>query len=369
MVPYIVLFVCLVFGGFFEVCRPSNPNIIEQENQKKKQKNAYAIIPSLIIYFLGIFRETTVGYDGDTYYIYYWDRLDFFSWEDLITNFSIDNGFYIILKVIALLTDDWWLARAILFVLTFSLYYVFIIRESDYPCVSLLIFVGLANLSLMFGILRQSLSLGICFFAYKYLKKKEWVKFTILVLIAITIHKSAFISFFAFIICFFKLKKFTYYVMFLLSGIVAVVFNVVIPIITSTYNSQIYEDFDVEKGGYGMLLFFVIIFTVLGYLMNYINKTEDLTESNTELVEKDETINLYNISSGAFFIQIGALQWSLLTRTATYFSVYWCLLFPKLLNNLSQKKRIQVYLILVVLFGFMFFYQMSEKNLFVMHSF
>lgn len=367
MVPYIVLFVCLVFGGFFEVCRPTNIN--EQEETKKKYKNAYAVVPVLIILFLGIFRETTVGHDSESYYIYYWDQLSRFSWADLFTNFSVDNGFYIVLKLIAILTDDWWFARAILFVLTFSLYYLIIIKESSYPCVSLLIFVGLANLGLMFGILRQSLAMGVCFFAYKYLRKNEWLKFIIFVLIAATIHKTALISLYVFIVSFFKLKKLTYYKFLVLSGFAALVFYFVIPMITSTYNSMIYKNIATHDGGYGKFLFVIVVFVVLGYLMNYIKKNEELAELNSELVDNDKIVGLYNVSSGAIFIQIGALQWGLLTRTTVYFSIYWCLLFPELLNKLSQKNRIQVYLVLAVLFGFMFFYQIDEVELFAMHSF
>ncbi|MBE6813822.1 MAG: EpsG family protein [Ruminococcaceae bacterium] len=367
MVPYIVLFVCLLFGGFFEVCRPTNMNDLEET--KEKYKNFYAIIPGLIIFFLGVFRETSVGADAQSYYIYYWNRLEGFTWNELFTNFSIDNGFFIILKVIALFTGDWWLARATLFVLTFSLYYVIIIKESDYPCVSLLIFVGLANICFMLGILRQSLAIGICFFAYKYLKKNEWLKFIIFVLIAATIHKTALISLYAFIVSFFKLKKISHYKFILLSSIAAVVFYVAIPMITASYNTQIYENVATSDGGYGMLLFMMIVFAILGYLMNHIKRNEESTELNTELVDKDEAVSLFNISCGAFFVQIGALQWSLLNRATACFSIYWCLLFPKLLNKLSQKNRLQVYLLLVVLFGFMFFYQIDEVEFFVMHSF
>ena len=87
MVPYIVLFVCLLFGGFFEVCRPTNMNDLEET--KEKYKNFYAIIPGLIIFFLGVFRETSVGADAQSYYIYYWNRLEGFTWNELFTNFSI----------------------------------------------------------------------------------------------------------------------------------------------------------------------------------------------------------------------------------------------------------------------------------------
>lgn len=367
MVPYIILFVCLLFFCFFEVCRFTNTD--GQENTKNKYKNAYAIIPFLIIFFLGVFREISVGKDSGSYVTFYWNLLDMYSWNELFTNFSIDNGFYIILKVLALFTDDWWLVRSILFGLTFSLYYAIMAKESNYPCVSLLIFVGLGNIGLMFGVLRQSLAGGICFFAYKYLKKNEWLKFVVLVLIASLIHRSSLISFFVFMVSYFKPKKFTYYKLFVLSGIVTVLFYFVIPIITSRYNNQIYENTDMQDGGYGMLLFLIALFAILGYLINYIKRNEEITEQKHKLEDEDKMVCLYNISCGALFVQIGALQWGLLTRITVYFSIYCCLLFPELLSKVTQKNRIQLYLVLVVLFGFMFFYQLGEDEVFIMHSF
>lgn len=357
MIPYIILYIVLLICGFFEINRSTVQKPLTGM-EKSSPKLYWVIIPVAIILFMGIFREITMGYDTETYYIYYWLPVDTYTWADLLTDFSIDNGFFLLLKIISLFTDDWWMARAILFVITFGLYYIAIYKNTPYPCISLIIFIGGSHLSLTFSILRQALAGAISMFAYRQIRKNCWVKCLLLILIASTIHKAALACVFMLIIYFLKFKKFSGYKLVLFSIISYVAFRVMIPLIISLYADSRYDGIAENNGGYGMLLFMIVVYVLMIFLTSQSHSNND-----------PEIGYMFNVSCGALFIQFGALQWDLLNRLGAFFTIYWCILFPKLICRFKQIKRILYYLIIALLFGFMFFYQLTEAEMFIMHKF
>ncbi|HBF15735.1 MAG TPA: hypothetical protein DDW30_08710 [Clostridiales bacterium] len=355
MLLYIILFASLILCGLLEVSTVSDSIALKRPARKKL---LYSLIPVCIILFFGIFKEVNVGYDSDTYYTYYWSLVDRYSWIDLATDFSLDNGFFAVLKIIRLFTNDWWVARAILFVFTFVLYWKVILTDSPFPTVSLIIFSGLGMLGLLCSILRQALAGAITIFAYKQIRKGSWMKCLLFILLAATIHKTALCCIYMLIIYFLWSRRFNVIRLALLSGVSYLAVLVAIPLLSAIYANSRYKDGILSDGGYGMLLFIVV---VLGLSMILFRMTNENNNKNLNY--------LFNLSSGALFIQMGALSFALWNRIAVYFSFYWCLLLPGLLARLSLKKRILFFLIIAVLFGFMFFYQLSDVDLFVLHDF
>lgn len=357
MVPYIVLFCILVISAFLETNNISFSKV-GNKSYKILRKSGNVIIPVIIILILGVFRETTMGYDSEEYYIYYWSRVDEYTWLDLFRDFTKDNGFFLVLKIIAIFTDDYWLARAILFAITFFLFYIVIRDECSYPVTSLIIFFGLANINLMFSIIRQALAGAISFYAYKKIRCGEWIKCLFIILLAVTMHKSALICLYMLVLHFIHAKKFSGTKLTLFS--IATYFLLVsaIPFVSGVYNGGLYQDVIIHGEGLGMLVFYILIFVISAYLMR-------VTDSNDD----DELKFLFNLSTGAIFVQVGALQWSLLSRIGSFFSVYWCLLIPKLIYKLPQKQRILYVIFILVLFGFMFFYSLGDVYTYIWHKF
>lgn len=161
MLPYIILFVLLSLGGFIEISKDKKYYFIA-----RKEINFYNLYLFICVaYFvaLGVFRETTVGWDSDNYFTYYWNYAYNLSWKDILLRFSGDNGFYFICKLIHQFTNDYWVFRAIIFCITFLLYFYVIKKETNNVCIGLLIFMGAAQFSLIYSILRQALA-GAWFF-------------------------------------------------------------------------------------------------------------------------------------------------------------------------------------------------------------
>lgn len=357
MIPYILLFVCMLFCSLMEVKSQGTQILKLGFTKKRAVKSIYVILPALMILLLGFFRDAYMGYDSETYKIYYWDRVDTYSWIKLLLSFSIDNGFFLLLKVIKLFTDDWWLCRAIIFVITFGLYYKGIEKDNPYPSMALMIFCGLSMLTFSFSILRQAIAGAICVHAYHQCQKGSMFKGVLLIFLAATFHKLSFISLLIPIIFMLRKKRFSGLKLVILSILSGLLCFVLIPIVVSIYAGGRYADAHQSEGGYGKLLFIIVV----------IIYTSRLLYRTTEKGTSDEI--LFNISCCALFAQVDALQWGLFTRSVGMFSVFWCMLIPRLINKLPSKERIIHLGIVTVLFGFMFFYQMNDVDMYIFHHF
>lgn len=358
MSPYLILFFALLVCGLWEIRQGNDRALFYVKSTGQTYcKILYELIPVLMILFLGIFRETTMGYDSQAYLDTYWAITDDLSWGEILTGFQNDNGFFFVLKFISLFTKDWWAARAILFTFTFLLYYIIIVKYSPYPSTSLIIMLGLAMLGLMFSILRQALAGAITLYAFKHIRKGSWVKCLLLIMLAATVHKSALLCVFMLVLYFPRFKKFSGKELAVLSAVSYLFFIVAVPLVLNLYVKQ-YIDLAAHDGGYGMLLFMVTITVLILYLFNITGEKRNGVLGFT-----------FNLSCGALFIQIGALVWSLLNRATVYFSFYWCLLLPNLLYKLPYRKRQIFFLVIAAAFGFMFFHQIAEAELYVLHKF
>ena len=359
MLVYAVLLFILVACACYEMNEASYQSYgFDMRMPSSYRKYHYILLPVAFLLVIGIFRETTMGYDTLSYYTDYWARVDDYSWKELCTNFSIDNGFFIILKTIALFTDDWWLARAILYVITFLLYFNIVQENSPYPAVSLIIILGLTLLGLMFSILRQALAGAISLYAYKQIKKSSFIKAILIILVAATIHKSALLSVYLLAVYVVQRKKISTVLLVVLSVLAYLTFMIGIPLITRLYADSRYVDIAAHNGGYGMLAFMIVVIMIITRLIQLSGTKKDI-----------ESGYLFNISCGALFIQIGALMWDLLNRTTVYFSFYWSILIPILLYKVPAKKRCMYFAMIVLLFGFMFIYQISDAEKYVFHQF
>lgn len=352
LIYFIVLFILLIFS-LIEILQKApidNNNLDTCYKSITLNKNSEIIKRILIWFFIcliGFFRSESMGYDSNNYFIYYFNRVELYSWKELLSNFQIDNGYYLLNKLIYLITSDYWIYRGILFVIVFSLYFVFFKKESPYLALSILIFFGQANLNILFSILRQSIAGGISIYSLRQIKKKHYLRSLLIVLFASTFHKSALIMLMIFPISMLK-RKLSNTKLLIISVISILFFIILLPRIVSIYAGGRYNNYS-SNGGYYILFLLAVSIIGTGIAMDRINP-------------KDRwLILLYNIAAFTLAIQIGALQWALFTRIRNYYSVILCFLIPKLLALIPQKRRLILTLIIVVGYGFMFIYSMADS--------
>ena len=118
MTIYIVLWILIVLLCFLEV----NCDVLKMSRYTIVRTRQFSF---WIIYFfvllMGIFRQELLGVDVINY------RSDFFyygkqSFSFIIRNIIDDNGYYLLNKIVYMFSNDFWLFKAILYFITFTLF-------------------------------------------------------------------------------------------------------------------------------------------------------------------------------------------------------------------------------------------------------
>lgn len=187
MIPYIILYLLIVLIGYINI-------------RKKKNINNYCFI--IIFLFMGF--RYNVGWDFKAYYNFaemtYLKKYSLFlSLSDLkywdinkfkFINLELFNK--IIYKIVWQLNEP-----QILFVI-YSFIFLWLIKkgldnEKKYSIYSWILFLSIPILFFYFtSLIRQSIAVGIVFYSYKYIKKRDIKKYLLLIYLATLFHSSAF---------------------------------------------------------------------------------------------------------------------------------------------------------------------------------
>lgn len=162
----------------------------------KKFLVAIYSIPLLLI--LGL-RDKSVGSDTYAYSLdyLYWGSIDY---SDLVFSFTEECGYKLIQYLFYNMGIPW---QLFLFILSSFMVYsisVFIYRYSKTTIFTLLLYLTIGIFAMNMTGIRQSVAVCICLFAYYYLENQNDIKFSLLVIVASTIHYTAFAFFVAYFI-------------------------------------------------------------------------------------------------------------------------------------------------------------------------
>lgn len=305
----------------------------------KKEKNKKAcILYFLILFLLFALRHPSMGIDlgyGGSYgYLGRYSVIAQFSWAQALTFFvqNYERGYILFNKLISLISDDQQMlligcAFASLAPILYTIY-----RESESPAVSVFIFMGIPAFMMLFSGMRQSIAIGLCFFALLYIKQKKLVKFIGVVFLASMFHYSASIFALAYPIYYFPMRKSWR------PGTFAVILAVYIlryPIFSVL--SKLLKENAVPDDNNAITLFLVFIL-VYAFCCLFSDEGEELRGLK----------NLFFVNCG---IQaIGGVH-SAAMRVGFYFMMSLILLLPSVINRVRKPKdRIIVRLLISVCF-------------------
>jgi hypothetical protein len=175
-VPYIILLVLLTVS-----C------IVELLNVKGYQKNAVRIIVMTILtLFIGLRFHT--GADWGLYINY------FYKFAEIGNKTSWEIGYCILSKIIYYLFGNYYILQ---FLATFLFIYSlnkFYSQNTEYPILAFTIFVFIYFISLFMAQVRQSIALSIVLLSTNYIFKKDFIKFSIMIVLACMFHISAIVA-------------------------------------------------------------------------------------------------------------------------------------------------------------------------------
>ena len=184
---FLVFFLWIVMSKF-------KFSIMGAEKLENKNK-VYVICIGTWLFFVAALRNYTVGADVYNYLSRY-VRFAASEWEEIFVladNMMFEYGFAIINKLLSYVNSN---PRFFLVLAAFVVVFSFsrqIYENSAKPWLSFFMFITLGMFGESLSALRQYIAIVLILFSYNAIKKNKLMEFVILVLLAFTIHRSAFI--------------------------------------------------------------------------------------------------------------------------------------------------------------------------------
>lgn len=332
--------------------------ILQKYIKNKILKVIFSILIILIPSIIGGFRDLTIGTDvlvyGEKYFKYansYQNILNY------ITSYDIDIGYLAINFLVSRFTNDVHIFLFVLQLIVNTLVFITLYKYKErVPLwLSMLCYLTLYYCR-TFNFLRQSMALAIVFWGIRYIEKKEFIKYFIVVLLASLFHPSAWIALLLYII----------------------------NILLNSKNERIYSFIIVSSA-----LFVVLAFPILMKVLNSLNILPERYYNYLTIYARDEmNVNLIETFFRLFWIVIYLLFYKKITkqdgiykmfgmacildvilfqlkntiqytdRLAFYFGYMQILMYPILIKNINNKKSQQLliqFISIIILLGFWYY--------------
>ena len=224
----------------------------------------------------------------------------------------------------------------------------FISKHSEDVMLSLIMFICLGLFSFNMDGMCQCIAMSFCLLAYDFIKDKKFIPFVLLILLAMSFHKSALIFSFAYLLAFMK-PKWNYILFYIIALILFVSFADDISILYDSLTGGDYyggESFD-DGGVVVVLIYVIIIFVALLF-----NKKWD----------KQSFLPLLLTLMGFSFYIIRYLSTHIYERISYYFCYFTILLLPLVIAKFDGKSRLLINSIVIVLSLALFLYRIYDSN-------
>lgn len=304
---------------------------------KKKSQLMFCIISCLIVSLFQGFRSFTVGTDLFNYIPSYRIIGIRINTINNLTFLNYEPGYVIYNKLLYLLGFD---ERGFLvitaMIIQIPIFYT-IYKNSKNPFFSILIYFAFANFIMTFSGLRQSIAMGLCFFAYKFIKEKKLIYYLLNILLAATFHTSALFCIILYPLYYIKLdrKKIFWMLIFLLFFFISK--NKIIQLANIIYYGDAKEI--VSTNAYTMLIMYTILL-IISYFIDFFD---------------NDYMGLRNFLFLLCLIYAIAPVSNIFTRLGYPISLYLTLFIPKIVENIEVKpsnaiKYILCYIVCIACF-------------------
>lgn len=254
MIVYVVLALFPnILGAFFP----------ELQESKRQKRWFYFICGTIMLFVMGLRHYSLGSTDTLNYYNAMKRALVCDSWEQFYIPVLYEKGSqFFIYALSRVFNDPQWLLVISSLIFIVSIFYFADHNSNDIPLsITLYLTLGL----MMFHIqgLRQSLAMSICLFAYEQAKNKHFIRFALLVWVAMAFHQTAIVFLPVYILCRMKYLRKNLYFMCIATIIVVSNATKIIEM-ANAYFDRSYTD-TVEQGGYVSIILYavILIFTLV----------------------------------------------------------------------------------------------------------
>lgn len=329
---YIIYLAFITFEWFF-ISHVAVKGVTFEEKVQIRHKYFLIIACVELIILVGI-RGYSVGADTSVYL----SALDYYKslpksevlFAELIYPYDFEIGYFLLTKVCALFCFSKTLFLFLIAMLIYIPVFVAIYKRSLNPYLSILTYFAIGLFTYSLGIFRQMIAMSIVLCGMDYIKERKFLKYLLLVVVAMTFHSTAILSLAIYFL--YPLKWKTNAIVFPLASIAALVIgryvvNVMI-ILMPKYSGYITGEL-LSGGSYMMLLLFVAIFLVHCW--------ENFKES-----PNGDTKLMFDALTVAILVQSLGYSLNIFGRAIGFFSVYLIFMIPNYLESFRGRWRVFV---------------------------
>jgi len=305
-----VIIINLILLIFFSFLIPRKNKIL---------KHIYlGVITFQFIFFYGL-RHVSVGTDTYTYL-----RI-FNNIVNGVGNDEIEVGYSILLKIISIFTNNFTIVLIIHGALIYIGLSVFLKRYSSNYFLAFLFWILLGFFPASMNLMRQYIAMTITLFTFHYAYNKQFGKYIISCLLAISIHSTAIVTLPLYFIVNFNLKRKHFAFISVIYMFFLVFRNSIANFLTLFYygsSSEVFESYETTSG-IGGLTIFIIGLVILGYFL--LKPFESTTQKFYKVI--------FNILIIAAFIQTMSSYSYLFTRLGMYYFMFATIYIPVLFSK------------------------------------
>lgn len=258
-----------------------------------------------------------------------------------------EEGFSILNRIVAVYSDNIQWVYAICSAIILAAFFYGFFRYSPNPTLSLFLFVSMGYLFSSFNIMRQFIAVTILFAALKLVRENRFFPYLLLVLLAVTFHKTAILMLPMFFLVRLKMKQ-SYLLMLGIFGLCCFPFRdkLTTLLVRAFYpqyeNTALIQPLSAFEFVYYALLFGVVLFLCTKYREKFFKDSYNLI--------------LYNCVTYALLLYLCFSFVPEINRIALYLEIFILLLIPRLICcEENPKVRRFYYAVTVTVFSLFFF--------------
>lgn len=292
-------------------------------HKPSKNKNLIFIFLSFgQLYLLTTFR-LGIGYDYNMYAQAFIDLQTQDFWN--FTYYDWEYGFILLTKLLGMILPSYTSYYAIIALITLIPVAIFIYQNTEKVWLGTFMYINFFLFFMQMNFIRQAIAVSITLFAWQFIRKKKFFKFTLVILIASLFHTTVLVMIPFYFIT--KLRPTGKQVIFYGYALTVFYFSSmgIINLVTKVFHQEYNNTQFILEGIsliYTVVPIIILIFTMI----------------NAEKILKINPDNRYVISmvfAGTFFMIIMARH-SILERFSYYFFIYIALLVPELISSVEK---------------------------------
>lgn len=348
-VYYVVLILIILFCGIakrYDMVFDGKISVRSTYNHSKIALQLFVLSIAILIFVAGF--RYYVGTDFGGYYNGYQRYANEFM--DKLIEFD-EPGFAFISWITVLIGGNGATTIFLSSLITITLFSITIYKYSDNLLFAILLYIFLGCWHGGFNGIRQYLAAAIVFFGFKYLIKRELLKYLICIFIAFLFHASASVMILAYFIAHRKVN-FSNIMILVVASIVALYsFDKLLEIAGFILDNEYQLSNDYITNSVNILRVLAAVAPSVLFLIMYYGK--NLTDY------QNLCINLLIMNA---VIWVSTSNSTYLARAGIYTAPFLIIAIPELLKGLTRKNRITITLIIILAYVYFWWYEVSNGS-------